>query len=237
MSKVCAQCGAPFAPHTRHGDRQRCCSNECSRRWSHRHRPTVTRNCQHCGREFTAGPGKVYCDRTCMIEGKRRRFGKPIEGWLRAEQRVITRWLRAERHWQRSVRRWLKAEQAWSPRHCLECGHKFTPQNRASAYCCPTCRNRAHRTRRRARKANAFTEQVWRRKVFERDDWRCQLCGKKTRPGKTAPHPEAPVLDHIVPLAVGGGHEYANIQTAHHRCNCVKSAGTGPRGDQLRLLG
>jgi 5-methylcytosine-specific restriction endonuclease McrA len=79
---------------------------------------------------------------------------------------------------------------------------------------------------RRARERSLFVESVDLLVVFERDNWRCGICGKKVKPKDAS-------LDHIIPLAQGGKHEYANVQCAHKRCNFSKGArGSG----QLRLL-
>lgn len=65
---------------------------------------------------------------------------------------------------------------------------------------------------RRARLRGATVERVDRLIVYERDGGICGIC-------------KAPVpidrfhLDHIVPLAKGGEHSYANTQPAHPRCN------------------
>lgn len=57
--------------------------------------------------------------------------------------------------------------------------------------------------------------------VFERDSWTCQICHCSTPPDlrghMTAPN--APTLDHIVPLRAGGPHTYANTRCACHSCN------------------
>lgn len=92
----------------------------------------------------------------------------------------------------------------------------------------------ASKQRRRARKRDAFVADVSRSQIFERDRWTCQLCGKRVDRTAVAPQPLAPTLDHIVPLAVGGTHEPANVQLAHAQCNTSKR--TRPRGEQLRLL-
>lgn len=75
------------------------------------------------------------------------------------------------------------------------------------------------------RKRGAFVEAVERRKVYERDGWVCQLCRLPVPRDKRAPHPKAATLDHIIPLAGGGTHAYANVQLAHFLCNSRKSDG------------
>lgn len=57
--------------------------------------------------------------------------------------------------------------------------------------------------------------------VFKRDGFVCQYCGRKT--------PEVVLeVDHIIPLALGGGNEVENLLTACWDCN---------RGKGARLLG
>jgi 5-methylcytosine-specific restriction endonuclease McrA len=64
-----------------------------------------------------------------------------------------------------------------------------------------------------------------RTKVFERDGWRCQMCGKATpKYRKGTRYPNAPELDHRTPLALGGPHTYANTQCACRACNAAKGA-------------
>src|SRR6185369_6572415 len=79
---------------------------------------------------------------------------------------------------------------------------------------CPGCKEREgkrrDRARRRALKKGAHkTEPVLRRKVFDRDGWRCHLCGQPTNKSAVVPHPKAPTLDHVIPLSAGGDHTYA----------------------------
>lgn len=54
--------------------------------------------------------------------------------------------------------------------------------------------------------------------------------------GGSNPHPFAPTIDHVIPLDAGGMHEPSNVQTAHYRCNSIKSNGVLGQGEQLRLL-
>lgn len=93
---------------------------------------------------------------------------------------------------------------------------------------------RAGKGKRRAVKKNAFVQNVSPRKVYAADGYRCHICGKKTDPTKQVPHPKAPTIDHVIPLARGGTHEPANCRTAHFICNTRKSDKGG--GEQLLLM-
>jgi 5-methylcytosine-specific restriction endonuclease McrA len=61
--------------------------------------------------------------------------------------------------------------------------------------------------------------------VFERDGWRCQMCGEHTpRRSMGSCEPCAPELDHRVPISKGGGHLWANVQCLCRACNGRKGA-------------
>lgn len=58
--------------------------------------------------------------------------------------------------------------------------------------------------------------------IFKRDGWRCGLCGEPVDPSLCHPDPMSASLDHVHPIAKGGGHVRANVQCAHLRCNLSK---------------
>lgn len=128
-------------------------------------------------------------------------------------------------------------------RKCKNCGRGYVRVDtaiRRSLFCSDECRvesaltarRRARKKERaqfrrtdlyRARRAGVAYEPVNRLFVFARDKWRCQLCGcgtPKSLKGKN--QPRSPELDHIVPLAMGGPHTYANVQCACRKCNAKK---------------
>lgn len=89
--------------------------------------------------------------------------------------------------------------------------YRTTPAGRAEL--------RAMHARRRALLASARVDKVDPHAVHERDGWRCHLCSKLTDRRVSVPHPKAPTLDHLIPLAAGGDHSYVNVATAHFSCN------------------
>ncbi len=70
--------------------------------------------------------------------------------------------------------------------------------------------------RRRARVEDAYVENVSELVVLEMDDGACGICGEDV-------DPLAFEVDHIIPIAHGGLHEYPNVQVAHSTCNRIKS--------------
>jgi len=122
----------------------------------------------------------------------------------------------------------------WTQGRCAYCGVEFCQRGGIPmAYCSKRHKTRAALNRRKARERGAFVADVSPAKVFAADGYRCHLCGKKTDRSKSVPHPKAPTIDHVVPLACGGTHEPSNCRTAHFKCNYEK--GDRLAGDQLAL--
>jgi 5-methylcytosine-specific restriction endonuclease McrA len=71
--------------------------------------------------------------------------------------------------------------------------------------------------RRRARLREAFVEIIEPLRVWERDAGICGICGEAADPADWH-------LDHIIPIAKGGEHSYANVCVTHPICNWRKAA-------------
>jgi len=69
--------------------------------------------------------------------------------------------------------------------------------------------------------------------IFERDGWRCGICGRKINKKLKWPNPLSASIDHIIPLSNGGSDSPVNLQATHLRCNQGKN---NRNGEQLRLI-
>lgn len=61
--------------------------------------------------------------------------------------------------------------------------------------------------------------------VFEHYGWHCAACDVETPAymvGSDPLNPRAPVVDHILPIARGGNHTWANVQLLCRSCNTIK---------------
>lgn len=117
---------------------------------------------------------------------------------------------------------------------CRCCGLSYKPVSTGGGpgkFCSETCRaliktaaKRVEKAKRKARLKGVTVERVDPFVVFDRDKWKCQLCGIKTPKSKRGSYDDnAPELDHIKPLGKGGEHSYINTQCSCRRCNRVKS--------------
>lgn len=80
---------------------------------------------------------------------------------------------------------------------------------------------------RRSRKAGLSVERVYRTVVWKRDAGVCHLCLLPADPADWH-------LDHVLPIAAKGTHEYANVAVSHPLCNRQKQARPGS-ADAARL--
>lgn len=182
--------------------------------------------CQRCGISFRTknGPEQRYCGLVCA-KNKGKSTALVV---YRPPRRVFQL-------------KEVKGKGLWTSGQCRVCSRWFM-SDITDVTCSAECRYRNHRIRanrdkerRRARQHNAYVADVDRKRVFKLDAYRCHLCGKKCDRTKSVPHPKAPTVDHVIPLAAGGTHEPANCRTACFKCNAVKGDRGG--GEQLALIG
>ena len=119
---------------------------------------------------------------------------------------------------------------------CSWCGDVFTDRAASletmTKFCSRRCQSRAGK----AGRERFLISPVTRRAIYERDGWRCQLCGKRVGKKFHPSHARAPTLDHIVPQSLRGSDDPSNLQLAHRICNSIKRHSVWGDGEQLMLL-
>lgn len=122
----------------------------------------------------------------------------------------------------------------------MEC-HQANAEAAKQAYKDSPATKRAKRIAKSRRRAIIrgckHTENIDPIKVFDRDGWLCHICGIQTkREDRGGTNPEAPEIDHIIPIAMGGTHTWDNVACACRGCNGRKGArwaGSSPEGVPL----
>jgi hypothetical protein len=201
VERPCAHCGALTL-------RWKFCSDECADPAKPPHR------CTDCGEACSPGRGNHrYC-----VACKAKRVPAPKPKKVRYARVTKTPYVMRIRERPKT--------RVFIAGVCPCCRESFVAFAwTGSRYCSPECRIQLERQSRRNRQVAAEkSEPIYRRKVFERDNWTCRLCRKPVQQDALVPHPKAPTVDHILPLALGGSHTYMNVQCAHFICNSKKSA-------------
>ncbi|MQW44389.1 hypothetical protein GHK68_19485 [Sinorhizobium meliloti] len=210
--RECQWCGDTFRRRPTVKDAALFCSRDCGHEYL-RASSAVVRissfsvlrpRCAVCDKPFTAkGATAKYCSDDCHAEIKRLRSRE----YSAANDNVDR-----------------------TPRPCAECGEVFSTSygEKNRKFCSTECSKkngqRAGKLKRKAMLRAAYVERVDPIKVFDRDKWKCQICGVKTpRKLRGTMDDRAPELDHVMPLSLGGAHSYMNTQCACRKCNREKS--------------
>src|SRR5208282_4721926 len=194
------------------------------------HRQIGPVTCQNpfCGKAFYYpwhGRKRHYCSRTCGSGGH---GGGVLGGIIRtavsdarwAAQKCANLLQREFRKGQRQIKQQAEKARNNAGRKCKLCGNWFARGGdviNISKHCLE-CRNISDRIER----CGAAYEYVNPRTVFERDKWTCQHCGYAVPDWLRGDAVDGPQLDHILPIARGGAHSYANTQCLCGKCNVLK---------------
>lgn len=112
-------------------------------------------------------------------------------------------------------------EQRTAAHRCVRCDVHFQPKRIDQAYCTPRCRQLTNAENRLKRMAALPRENFEDREIFERDQWRCRLCGEPIDPSLKKRSPKLGTLDHIIPVSDAScpGHVKFNVAASHLGCN------------------
>lgn len=127
-------------------------------------------------------------------------------------------------------------------RKCRQCHKSFKPATKLTRYC-PSCRSpKSREWFRQSRKQRrdtikAATIQIEASDIFERDGWRCYLCGVELDPASCGSNaPDEATIDHKLPISRGGRHTLENVATCCRACNAIKRERTPDELDMKKFL-
>jgi hypothetical protein len=230
---TCPTCSGEFTPLPNHHPVQRYCRRECKERARARIRQAAVkaeRAAARAARTALKAERRSPLPRLCLecdapISNSRARLCSDLckQG----------RKLRMDREYNAT-----RPGRRPRPPGCESCGGPCPPSPRKK---CDGCVHKAERRRlpprlrrRRALKLGVPSEPYTLAEIAQRDRYRCGLCRKRVAMTQAVPHPKAPTIDHVVPMADGGDDTRANVQLAHFLCNSLKcTQGT----QQLMLIG
>jgi hypothetical protein len=243
----CVVCTAKF---TASRQDRKTCSRECRAKWLALKQMGIRRKhrnvCKLCGCEFVGDPDRTICSSECRVAHRQRRIDIKREEML---SRLPSCENCGERH-RGSGRICLACcdtQREVNRTHCIRCSRLHDDPPRLSPKLCDECKpvvskqqrqkDRYNRKqRKRLLKDSGGYEPIVRRTVFDRDKWKCQHCKCRCVHHSRERGNNQATIDHIMPLARGGTHTYANAQLLCRRCNEKKQA-TLTRPEQLRFIG
>lgn len=221
---VCPVCGITFNPK-RTG--VTCCTRECGFKYYRRNKAEAAKIRRSVRTKAKAESDLAKSQRVCVVCGAA--FVGSSQSFICSSPCHRER-LRAAR----------EAAAGSREKRCVECGSLFVVPYKwghgARRVCSDKCarrharrggrhNGRSHPDRAR-RRGQGYELGITRVDVFNRDGWRCQLCGKATpkRLLRDYRSKNAPTLDHILPIKAGGSHTWDNLQCACRSCNSRKSS-------------
>lgn len=234
-ARICEQCGIGFQRRNPSGQARRgeikegrFCSRVCSaaavrvhatkraskaayraRKRQRDGKPLITSYaCTECGKLGRGMACGGECNRVRLLRQQREAYAQDPDVIARAKRRLT----------------------------CKQCGDVFIAgfakgerRKARRSFCTDACASRhGHEVqgknhRQRARYHGVAYEPFRTRDILLRDGYRCMICGIKTpKRLRGSTEPNAPELDHRIPMAMGGGHTRDNTQCACRRCNGLK---------------
>lgn len=227
LRRQCKMCGKEFRPRKRFD--RKTDQSFCNRKCAGEARRLLPRQCPKCRKEFEPVTTKQsFCGKECAYKARTTKLQPRQCKQCRRE------FMPRKKHSSFCDRGCVNAARTkLQPQRCKQCGKAFKPRDARQSLCDRACADKARRvatpsrdrsTAARARKFNVPHEAINPLKVFERDNWRCQICMVRTPLRlRGTRDPRAPELDHRIPMSKGGGHTWSNVQCACRKCNRKKS--------------
>jgi len=245
-TRTCECCGTEFAAKT---PTKRFCSNSC-RDKQRNLVPSIDAVCKHCGKHFKA-KRRVYstfCSKSCSSLFMHKNTNYNLINEIKSLRNLCSKHLYniqilieiASLLRIKKRNKKIYSAKAGIKKHklCLQCNKRFVyirTKGGSPDHCSDKCRkeskkrtakkfSRIAKAKRRAIYRSVEADNIDPFDVFDRDGWRCHICGRKTPKSKRGSHADnAPELDHIVPISKGGKHTFSNVACSCRKCNQIKS--------------
>ena len=196
--------------------------------------------CKYCGKEFeqkARGRKSLYCSSECRRSadrdnkrikyvGKREKVCRQCGKELPKNKSYYCSNICRSRY--NAIKQGRSFDHGLITKTCQVCGNVFTVQRSYQITCSKKC-SRIYHQRKRDHYHRIIDYDIDLRKLAERDNNVCQICGKpvdwsdiEQRGIKLIYGNLYPSMDHIIPWAKGGLHAWDNVQLAHRICNSLK---------------
>lgn len=249
--KPCGYCGKAMPPmRPSIAEKTKFCSRSCATK----HRAKISGGprlyalvCPYCKTEHQRRAGwsdGAYCSRACFgamrahIARETQSLYAIADNWKWKQPEAV----RLEVCALRRIANW-KPGRSPTVRPCMDCGRKCIGTGEIKRLCSDCKARHVKDSAKRSRKtpASRASKKLYKTlrrmrvagtaiaidpiAVFIRDKWRCHLCGCKTPQKLRGTYdPNAPELDHVIPLSKGGTHTWGNVKCACRKCNGAKSS-------------
>jgi 5-methylcytosine-specific restriction endonuclease McrA len=243
----CICCGLEFTPDKAH-PYQKFFNEEHRKRFHHKKeralrtikereaREKIT--CHICGMMFTpTNEHRIYCSGECSKEAVNQSKKKELE-ILRNKSRKQIRYCKycgiefnpaitgrwkycSNNHYFLDV--FGREEPQERTMICEWCGKEFTTRHLLARGCCDKHTKKITKWERKQRMRAVIHVPYSRWEIFQRDNFTCHICGSPIDMDASAPIPDSPSIDHVIPINYGGADAPYNVKSAHFICNSVKS--------------
>lgn len=185
--------------------------------------------CEYCGKEFemTRDRPNRFCSRHCSGKYYANRTDNLSRGRQKSDATVMKEMARELRSQIKALKK-RKEELDYIQAHikeCGVCGKMFIAKTTKYKFCSKECFKKHDNARRDKRIYRNGTPDlsISLTKLYMRDGGVCALCGRHIDFDCEYTSADYPSIDHIVPIAKGGRHEWNNVQLACRGCNNAKS--------------
>lgn len=219
---ICLNCGEEIKTKSHHSNKtKKYCCIECYREargcnervWHY----TV---CQYCGKTFKEQRDRanLYCSKSCASKAKASEELKKKEFKEEYKRKLLDEYTELIK----------KAEQLRyrieHEKYCKICGKFFIAKYSNMICCSPECtrKNENRNKDKRIYKNGKPDLSINLTRLYMRDQGICQICGRHIDFDCDSNSDYYPSIDHIIPIAKGGLHQWDNVQLACRYCNSLK---------------